>query len=428
MRVDWRPLALLLVSVCSTAQESLTFAEAARKTLANRPEFRVAASRMAALDARRDQAALKPGYELDVELENVLGTGAVSSIGGAEVSVSVSRLWERGGKRAARMGVVDSSVDLLTAEQAVIAMDLVAETARQFVALAVAQQSVADTEAAKAQARQTVELTRKRFTVAQAPEIEVLNSELALADIELAQGNARRALLQAQQLLGTQWGDPDARPMADLDIYALAEPMEAPALLERIDQTPELQRYASESRVAQAELALARTSARADFTFSAGVRRLEDLDDQALLFGFSMPLDSGRRAQPFIRERSAQLEQVDAEKAVTRLRLQGLLRQQLLTLQNAYAAERVVREQQLGPAQRVVELTRRGFSIGRFPYRELANAERQLLEFKRKRLEAAAAYHLTRVEIERLTGVLPIASETRGSAAASARTSPDPLQ
>lgn len=427
MRVDWRPLALLVVSACSAAQESLTFNEAAQKTLANRPEFRVLASRMTALNAQRDQAALKPGYELDVELENVLGTGGVSSIGGAELSVSLSRVWERGGKRAARMGVVDSNADLLSADRRVVALDLVAETARQFVALAVAQQSIADAQAAKQQAQQTVELTKRRFAVAQAPEIEVLNSELALSDITLAEGNARRALAQAQQLLGAQWGEPGALLVAELDIYALERPMDTEVLLARLEQTPELQRYASETRVAQAELALARTQARADFTFSAGVRRLEDLDAQALLFGFSMPLDAARRAQPFIAERSAQLERVDAEQAVTRLRLQVLLRQQLLTLQNAYAAEQAVREQQLAPAQRVVELTRRGFSIGRFPYRELASAERQLLELKRKRLEAAAAYRLTRVEIERLTGVLPVI-EPSSVITTPAPTSSEPLQ
>ena len=409
MRFDWRHLALLCVPACY-AQEPLSFTEAARKTLADRPELRVYASRLTALDAQRDQAALQPGYTLDIELENGLGTGSLSGVKGAELTVSLSRLFERGGKREARIGVVESANDVLSNETKVVALDLVAETARQFVALAVAQQRLADAQGAVEQATQSLKLTRQRHAAAQAPEIEVLNSSILLAETELAVDNATRAIGQAQQLLGAQWNAPDSQPVAELDVYALEPPATAKALLLQLDETPDLARYASETRLAEAELALARTQARADLTFSGGVRRLEELDDQALVFGFSMPLGTTARAEPLIRERSARLEQVDAERAVTRLRLEGLLRRQVLALQGAYATEQVIRERQLKQAQQVVEQTRRGFAIGRFAYRDLALAERQLLDLKRQRLEAASAYHLTRVEIERLTGVLPVAS------------------
>lgn len=408
MRSFWRHLALWCVPACCMAQEPVSFDEAARRTLADRPEFRVYAHRLDTLAAQRDQAALEPGYELGVELENVLGTGDASGVKGAELTVSLSRLFERGGKREARMGVVARSTELLSSEREVAALDLVAETARQFVALAVAQQRVADAEAAVGQASQSLKLTRQRHAAAQSPETEVLGSQIVLAETELALGNARRAVAQAQQLLGAQWGEAEAQPVAQLDVYALDAPLAADVLLARLDATPDLMRYASEVRVAEAELTLARTQARADLTFSAGVRRLEELDDQALVFGFSMPLGMARRAEPALRERTARLAQVDAEREVTRLRLEALLRRQLLVLEGAHATEQIIRERQLTPARKLVEQTRHGFSMGRFAYRDLALAERQLLDLQRLRLEAASNYHLTRVEIERLTGVLPV--------------------
>lgn len=416
MRIQWCLLALLVVPALGLAQETITFAEAARRTLADRPELKTYAYRFEANAAQRDQAALRPGYTLGVDLENALGTGNASGIHAAELTVSLSRLWEMGGKRDARITVAERNAETLTAERDIVAADVVAETARQFVALAAAQQRVADAQEAVQQARRSLDLTQKRHAAAQAPQTEVLGSRLLLGETELALENAHRATRSAQQLLGAQWGAPGSAPVATLDVYALPEPRPIEQLLAQLDDTPDLRRYASDTRLAEAELALARTQARADLTFSAGVRRLEELDDQALVFGFSMPLGTASRAQPAIRERTALLAQVDAERATTRLRLETLLRRQVLTLESARATEQAIRERQLQPAGDLIEQTRRGFGIGRFPWRDLAQAERQLLDLKRQRLEAASAYHLTRVEIERLTGLMPVAGDQPESA------------
>ena len=55
-------------------------------------------------------------------------------------------------------------------------------------------------------------------------------------------------------------------------------------------------------------------------------------------------------------------------------------------------------------ALEALEITERGYRIGRFPYRELALAQAQLIDLELQRLDAAAQYHLTQLEIDRLTG------------------------
>lgn len=73
-------LALLLASGWTAAQTSatapLTYADAVRQTLASHPKWRRFAIERDAADARRELAGLKPGMELAIDAEDVLGTGA----------------------------------------------------------------------------------------------------------------------------------------------------------------------------------------------------------------------------------------------------------------------------------------------------------------------------------------------------------------
>ena len=196
-------------------------------------------------------------------------------------------------------------------------------------------------------------------------------------------------------------GGAAARVMA---LYEMPRPVGVAELESRLERLPELEQFASEARVREAEIRLAQAQATTDWSWSAGVRRLEGIDDQALVFGFSLPLGTAKRAEPFVREARANLALIDAGREATLLRLRTLLRAELEQLESARAAEHAIRDHQLPQAQEVVQLTLAGYRLGRFPYRELALAQQQAFEFELRRLDAALSYHLSRVELERLIG------------------------
>ena len=58
----------------------------------------------------------------------------------------------------------------------------------------------------------------------------------------------------------------------------------------------------------------------------------------------------------------------------------------------------------LPQAQQALDQTQFGYDRGRFSYLELATAQQELLNLRASVIEAAADYHLTLAEIERLTG------------------------
>ncbi len=388
----------------ASSEPALSFSEAARKTLNAHPQFRQFALALAAAQAREAQAALKSGLELSGTLENVLGSGTVSGVKGAELTLSLGSVFERGDKRGARMDVAQSASALLSVQNRIEALDVLTETGRNFVALAAAQEALAAAERALKLAQATLSAIKSRVQAAQAPETEALNAEIAQVEAQLQVGHAKRRIEAAQHALALSWNEPDARPRVVMDVYSMPKVADAAELIAQIDTLPDIARYGAQARLAQAELGLARAQAVTDWRWNAGVRRLEASNDQAFVVGMSIPLGQAKRQISFVREAELNTQLPDLTAQATRLRLKRLLFGALQDLQSATAEEQVVREQQLPQATKVMQLTMRGYDLGRYAYRDVALAQTQVQNLELKRLNAAQAYHLARIEIERLTG------------------------
>jgi cobalt-zinc-cadmium efflux system outer membrane protein len=101
---------------------------------------------------------------------------------------------------------------------------------------------------------------------------------------------------------------------------------------------------------------------------------------------------------------STQLRVAEVRREERQLELGALLFRQVEELRGARARLLQITERELPLAREARVLAERGYRIGRFPYRELANSQSELIALENQRIDAAAAYHATRVEIERLTG------------------------
>jgi outer membrane protein, heavy metal efflux system len=347
---------------------------------------------------------LKPALEIAADLENVLGSGSVSGVKGAELTLSLTSIFERGNKRAARTDVASSASALLSVQQRIEALDLLSETGRSFVALAAAQESKLATDRSLVLATATLDAIKPRVRAAQASETESLNAEIVQVEAMLQVGHARRRIEAAQHALALSWNEPDAKPSVSLDIYAMPKAADASVLIAQIDALPDIAQYGAQTRVLQAQLALAKSQAVTDWRWSAGVRRLEAPNDQAFVVGMSIPLGQVKRQASFVREAEINAQLPDFAVQAARLQLKKLLFETLKDMQSAISDEHVVREHQLPQAKEVMQLTLRGYELGRYAYREVALAQAQVQTLEVKRLNAAQAYHIARIELERLTG------------------------
>lgn len=399
-------LLIALLAACSNARagEPVSLQQAFVATLDRHPALQAATYRLAAQSARADLAARRPALEGTLDIENVLGSGALEGADEAEITLGISGLIERGGKRDARIQRAQSATALLTLDERLQALDLLAETARRFVALAVAQQAVEQAQARVEQSRRTLALIVPRVEAARSPPTERLNAEIDASAAETALATANSELATARYALALQWNDPAARPTVIADLQALPATESFESLAQRLERVPDFHRFAAEERVHEAQLRLAQSEGVADWRWNAGVRRLQGFDEQALVLGIAVPFGAARRSEPLRREAQHLAAETPLRRQTRQLELLQTLHAQWQALQQARQLHEAIANRQLALAHEALDLTERGYHIGRFGYRELAAAQQQVLTLDAQALDATARYHLTRIEIERLTG------------------------
>jgi len=385
--------------------ESLTLREAVERTLASNPHLRTFTFRMQAQEGRAHVAGLRPPLELRAELENIGATDNVTGTDAVEATLALSGVLELGDKRAKRLEAARSAGELIAIEREAAELDVVAEVTRRFIQVASAQAQLRLTVRATELAEQAVEAVQRRVDAGRSPDVELSRTRIALTRARIAEEHAEHALLASRRKLAAMWGDTEDH-FGEVTAGLFEVPTVPPFadLAAQIDSNPDLARFASEARLRHAELNLARAKARADVTWTAGVRHLETLDDNALVLGASVPLFSASRAEGAVAEARAQRALTDAEREAHRVRVLAELFELYQELRHAVNETEELQRTVSPEMEAALRATEHAFERGRYGYRELAEAQRELIDVQRALITAAANTHLFRVEIERLTG------------------------
>lgn len=383
----------------------LSLARTLQAALARNPELVASEYDLKAAEARITQAGVRPNPELSVELENFAGTGAVRRTQALETTLSLSQVVELGGKRALRTQFAERDRDVATIERQAQQLDVLADVTQRFIELIAAQNRLALAVSTRELAQRTLDAISSRVHAARSPELERSRARIALTRAQLEEQQAQSELRGTRQALAALWGSSaPAFGRADADLFSLESVAPFEELVRKLDRNPDFLRFASETRLREAELKLARAQARPDLTFGVGVRRLQEGSDQALVAGFSMPLPVFNRNKGAIREAELRLAQTDAQRNAAFLRAQAAIYRLYQELAVSRSRVETMRNEALPQAQQALDQTQSGYDRGRFSYLELATAQQEMLELRAAIIEAAADYHRILAEIERLTG------------------------
>ncbi len=418
---NWRAAcACLLLCTAAAAADGaepppLSLRDAICAALARNPDLREFEFSLRAEEARRDTATLRPAPQLSAEVENVLGSGSYKGLSGAETTLAISQVVEIGGKREARIAAANAGIDTLTSARQAAQLDILAEVARRYVAVAELQERLRLAARATQLAQDTLDAARLRVQAARAPHVEEDRATIALERARLDARNLRARLEAARRSLAPTWGAADAsidgQALGEVsgDVFQLPERQDFASLVDRLQRNPDFLRFASEERLREAELRLATTQKRADLTFSGGVRHSRETRDVGLVASFSMPLFAGRRAQSAIAEAAAKRDAVGArrEAALTRARAELFALHSDLTEAEARVA--ALQDTVLPRMEEALKETQYAFERGRYGYLELVDAQREYLDAQIERIQAAAQAQLLITEIERLTNA-PLAN------------------
>ncbi len=393
------------------AADRLTLDDAFQRVASTHPELRLFGPRRDVLSAELERASLRPALVAGASVENALGTGAASGLQGAELTLSLASVFERGGKLDARRTLVQSRIDRLAVEREARRLDLLAEVARRYLAIVAAQRQRDIAQFDIGQRQRTVAGARQRLQAGASPESVVLTAQAALARAELDRARAEQRWTSARQNLAALWGE--RAPVFEI---VASDPLKLPAiadftaLTDLLERTPELTQFVGEHRIREARLQLARSESSADLSWDAGVRRLQATDDFGFVASISMPLGARARAEPGIRAADAELASLGIEREAKGLSLYS-------TLSEAHGRYRVAQVEvtrmqsdvlpKLAKAEAAAE---RAYRAGAISYLEWAQLQSEQTLARKQQLDAALDAQRALIEIQRLTGAAFVAS------------------
>lgn len=409
MRLRWAAFAAATCLLCAPlpAQEArtLTLDEAFARLIARHPDlarFRYLRDRA---QAELEGETQRPPLNASLEIENALGTGATSGFDAAEVTLSLASVLERGGKREARLTVADAQMQALGLEEEAKRLDLLAEVARRFLDLLAAQTLIQIAETELAQREQVVQASTQRVRAGASPDSVRLSAEAAVARARLQRERAQAETRAATQRLAALWNDrvPDFDRVAGDPLFLPPAPT-LDSLRALIDRSPELRRFADESRLREARVQLARSARTADIQWQAGVRRLESTHDWAAVAGLTVPLGSTGRAAPRVRAAKADLAALSLERESEEITLFATLIDARARLESASVEVAMARTDVLPRLQRAEQAAERAYRAGALSYLEWAQVQSETSATRREQLQAAIDGHRALIEIQRLTG------------------------
>jgi len=381
----------------ASAQEPriLTLDTAFARALEKHPEIARYSHLREAAQASHDAESQGPPIRVEFDLET----------DPAELTLSLASAFERGGKREARVALADAQLSALVLQEEQRRVDLLAEVARRYLDF-VATLAMVDLVATEVTQRETlVEATAKRVRAGASPESVHLAAEAALARATLQRDRLRSETQAAASRLAILWSsrEPDFERGTGNPLSVPATPT-LDSLRELIKSSPELRRFADESRLREARVQLARTSGSSDIEWRAGVRRLEEDGSWAAVVGISVPLGSGTRSDPRIRAAQSELAALSLEREAEELTLEATLVEAHTRLSGASLAVATTRDVLIPKFEQAERASERAFRAGALTYIEWAQVQSDVMSVRSEQLLAAVEAHRALIEIQRLTG------------------------
>ncbi len=394
-----------LVRAQQALSDTITLRDAINATLEANPRLRSFPLLEEALAGERETADLNPAFRVNSNVENVLGTGSLGDFSATELNLSLSQVVEMGDKRTIRVNVINRKFDLLNTERRVTELDLLGEVVRRFIDVASAQERWALQQQATAISSQTIELLTPLVDAGQTPQLELNRAQAALIRARTAEQAAASYLEDSRLRLSNMWAvnSPQFEGVSS-DFLAVGQSNSIESILSDVESNPNIEIFADESRLLEAELRQAQAKQQGDIEWSAGVRHLRELNDTGFVFGVSIPLMSKSRASGNIRTTRANLQEVEIRRATSLNRLIGEISSLHKQLLQAISEVDSLRSEVIPLLNSAMQDTREAYLAGGYSYLELISAQQEYLDAQFALINSATNAHKFRAEIERLSG------------------------
>ncbi len=391
------------VSPIFASETPLTLSKAIEKTLSNNPQLKQFELKKKQLSTSQEVGKLRPALNLDLEVENFEGSGNFEGFDSAEQVLALSSVIEMGGKRRSRVKVAESLIEQFDLDQELQTIDLLGNLTRLFISTISISEKIILAEQSVRLHTKLLQTVQNRVDKGIAQEADLMRSRSALIEAKIKLEGLQNKLAINNSALAKYWGErkPEFKTVSG-NLYAFDKVLTFDELFLQVENSPAIQRYASEARLKKAELQLAKTSNRSDITWNFGVRKFEETDDKALVAGVSVPLFSSRRNRFGAQSAQYALDAAELNRESALLLLHQKLFSAYNQRQQAITTEEKIRLEVIPALEKAATLTLEGYERGRFTYQDVVSAQRELISAKLIQVEKATIAFLNQSTIEQL--------------------------
>jgi len=406
------------------SKEVLTLSQAVALALLRNPELAAFSWEIRAREANALQAGLLPNPNLDVEVENVGGSGNFRGAEQSETTILLSQLIELGGKRAKRTRVASFLKELANWDYETRRMEVLTRVSKAYTDVLKSQEQLKLAEDLSDLAAKTLNTVSEKVKAGKVSPIEETKAKIEFSATRIKLEQARSELKTARKRLAATWESSDLKfDSVSGNLYSLAPIPSYQELTLSLSKNPDLARWATEIVHRQAAVDHEVSKAVPDITLSGGYRRLEETNDNAAVIGISIPLQFFNRNQGAIQAARHRLARIEAEKRAAQIRVNTTLAEAYNVLTITYSRASSLKNEILPQTKSAFDAVTEGYRFGKFSFLEVLDSQRTLFNARSQYLAALGDYHKAVADVERVTGE-PVAKYLPNPAISEKETAP----
>ena len=383
---------------------TITLVQAQQIVLLQNPGLQAYSYEVRAREAETLQAGLTYNPNLNVQLENVAGTGNFNGVDQSETTFQLSQRLELGNKRSLRKNSANLSKEIAGWDYEVQRLEVLTRVSQSFTNVLKAQQKISLTVDGVQLAKKFSNAVSERVKAGKVAAIENIKAQVAFANMRIKEERARQDLKNTRRQLSILWGE--AEPSFDSvqgDLFLV--PDKVLPEITTLASNPRLSKWSTTLAHRQAELDVENSKAVPDLTLSGSYRRLEQTDDNALVFGVTVPLNWFNRNQGGIAKARHRLSKSQEEKRAKELSLQEALLKVRSEVSYSHAKVISIKTEILPGAKKALDAISEGYSFGKFGLLDVLDSQKTFFQVQSQYLDALANYHNAVADVKRLTGM-----------------------
>ncbi len=383
----------------------LTLDRVIAEVLPKNPSLQAFSLEVRAREARKFQAGLWPNPQLQIQAEDITGTGQFDSFRNTQTTVQLSQWIRLGGKIAKKERVAELSKNLAEWDYEITRMNILTQTGQAFIDVLKSQEQMKLAHNLVSLADTNLQVITLRADSGKVSPVQVVKAKVARAKTLLEFNKTKSLMGAARRRLSTTWAESSPGFQGVVGDFFRVETLPPyDALLTKLEKNPSLERWAAEISHRQAKVEFEESKAIPDLQLQGAYRRIEEQQANTLVLGIQIPLTIFDRNQGGILEARHRKEKAGAQQSAIRLQLQSRLADAYNRLSIAHQRATSLKQDILPGAQTAFDAVQEGYRYGKFGLLDVLDSQRTLFDSRSRYLEALGNYHKAVLDIERIIG------------------------